>query len=448
MARPLGQRLSALRDDRLPALPDLLGDGVLALLDAALEPEGERPRDARPVQVSWSPGTSLTVCYRVRLRPSNAGAERVATMVATTGGVLPAGARILRRDNAEVAVWRLPRDPALPGLAAVLDPERARDLARDHGAPDVEPRLRLAAYRPGRRAVVELRAGSLRLFVKLVPPARAAALQQRHRIIAERLPVPRSYGWSAPLGLVVLEALPGVTLRAALGGRDDLPSPLALATLLDRIPEPGDGQRAPSPLTAAPRHALLLARLLPAYATRIAALVVSCADETVPGPLRPVHGDLHEAQIMVADGAIVGVLDIDTVGSGYRIDDLANLLGHLVVWEAYAARPRRVRAWARNVLALADCQAHPAAVRRRVAAAILGLATGPFRAQEQTWPHETVRRLELAEQWAASAARYMNDSSPRVHAAITHRGQAEDREPTIPCPTTAIAEGPGETLRR
>jgi hypothetical protein len=36
-----------------------------------------------------------------------------------------------------------------------------------------------------------------------------------------------------------------------------------------------------------------------------------------------------------------------------------------------------------------------------VAAAVLGLATGPFRVQQAGWRQHTQARLRLAEQWAA-----------------------------------------------
>jgi hypothetical protein len=46
----------------------------------------------------------------------------------------------------------------------------------------------------------------------------------------------------------------------------------------------------------------------------------------------------------------------------------------------------------------------PAAeLRYRVAAVVLSLATGSHRVQERAWPATTRRRLDLAENWLASA---------------------------------------------
>jgi len=39
-------------------------------------------------------------------------------------------------------------------------------------------------------------------------------------------------------------------------------------------------------------------------------------------------------------------------------------------------------------------------LRPRVAAVLVGLATGPFRVQQADWPVGTAARLALAEEWA------------------------------------------------
>lgn len=428
--KTVAARQKTLRDARLPALPDMLGGAAIDLLNAALAPEGGALSQVRLVQANWRPGHSLTTQYSARMRTSS-GEQRTVSLVALTGRNLPAGVVRLRREDAEVAVWQVPHDPALPGLAAVLDPRRAGRLARDLGAPDGDVRVRLLAYRPTRRAVVELQGATFQLFAKLVQPRHVAALQERHRIIAEQVPVPRSHGWAAELGLVVLEALPGVTLRTVLGTSDTLPAPEEIVALLAHIPDPGDRRHTAAPLREVQRHARLLKRLMPEYAGRIDELVTACGEARDGSELVPIHGDLYEAQIMVDQGRIAGVLDIDTVGLGRRCDDLATLLGHLVIWEAFSPRPRWVRAYARRVLALAD-QLHDAAgVRLRVAAVVFGLATNPFRVQENAWPSETLRRIGLAEAWAASATQLagghpmrrhedtLTSASSAVHAATT-----------------------------
>lgn len=51
-----------------------------------------------------------------------------------------------------------------------------------------------------------------------------------------------------------------------------------------------------------------------------------------------------------------------------------------------------------------DKQTDPRSLRLRTAAVILGLATGPFRVQENVWPTATKRRIDLAMQWVEMAA--------------------------------------------
>ncbi len=103
------------------------------------------------------------------------------------------------------------------------------------------------------------------------------------------------------------------------------------------------------------------------------------------------HGDLYEAQLLLAGGDVVGVLDVDGAGAGQRIDDLANLLGHLAVLGHHGYRRELA----------AGLPVAPADLATRVAAVVLGLATGPFRVQSRGWPQATEARLALAEELLA-----------------------------------------------
>lgn len=397
------ERLAALRDPALPAMRTMLGREARAMLSAAT---GDRSdvTSARPAQIHWDPGSALAVVYEARTSAA-ATAER---LVAFTATELPARATVLERGDERVAVWPMSRDPWLPGLAVALDPVRARALLDGLGVPAGEVRPRVRSYRPGRRAVVELTVGRVRLFVKVVRPERAQALQARHAAMSDALPVPRSHGWSAEHGVVVLEALPGATLRETLSATHaQLPDPAALLSLLARIPSIRDGAvRRTDWAEQARGHARLLSLVMPDLRDRLDALLERCADDRKPGPLTPIHGDLHEAQLKVRDGRITGVLDVDTVCAGYRIDDWATLAGHLAVWGP--AQPARVRERTRDHLAgllrAAHQEVEKEALRRRVANVIVALATGPFRAQSAGWPAQVRSRIELAGRWAVPVA--------------------------------------------
>lgn len=408
------RHLAALSDERLPALPAMLGDGAREMLDAAFAATGGRVVSARPVQVTWHPGRSLTVTYAAR---AGWHGERVddQTIVAVTGGAIPAGATVLASGDQRVAVWRMQDDPELPGLAAALDPERARTLLDQLDVAPGRVRTRLRAYRPRRRAVVEVTTKQARLFIKAVPPREVAALQARHQLMSAHLPVPISHGWSHEAGLVVLRAMDGATLRTTFADpRAALPSAAQLAQVLDRIPDSGDDRRPHAPLDGAAGYGELVARIVPALRPRVDALLAAVAEAARGDTMVPVHGDFHEAQLLINRGAVSGVLDLDTAGIGERADDWATLIGHLSTLEA-SSQPRaaaRVRTFGREALAVAeqDVSDH-AGLRLRIAAVVTGMATGPFRVQTPAWPQETAARIAIAERWVESARNVSRERS-------------------------------------
>jgi hypothetical protein len=107
---------------------------------------------------------------------------------------------------------------------------------------------------------------------------------------------------------------------------------------------------------------------------------------------------------MVDRARVVGMVDIDTFGWGRPADDPATMLGHLSVLDQ--SKPSAsVRSFASRVVQLCDRTLDPIDLRLRVAAVVLGLATGPFRVQRANWPAMTRARLDLADRWCASAAR-------------------------------------------
>src|ERR671917_332548 len=82
-------------------------------------------------------------------------AARIVAPAAGDDGA-PAGTAASRAGDEQVAVWRAPRDPLLPGLERALDRGYATRLLSDAGVRAQSARIVLRAYPPGRRAVVEL----------------------------------------------------------------------------------------------------------------------------------------------------------------------------------------------------------------------------------------------------------------------------------------------------
>src|SRR5690606_33768404 len=126
-------------------------------------------------------------------------------------------------------------------------------------------------------------------------------------------------------------------------------------------------------------------------------------------PVVAVHGDYYEAQLLVDGGDITGLLDVDTYGPGRRVDDLATMIGHLVVLAIGQPNQAQIEKYAARLLDGFDQVVDPALLRADVAAVILGLATGSFRVLEEHWRHHTEARIEVAEAWLASAQELSGD---------------------------------------
>jgi hypothetical protein len=400
----------------------LTGERSGGMLAAALRIAGGELISHRPRQVVHQPGSDTTVSYRAQVRWRD-GQERPETLVACTGEA-PEGSLVLDDGVEQVAVWRFPHDPDLPGLAAACDEAAVAGVLASLGLGEGAVRLRTRAYRPRRRAVIEATGARGRVFIKVVRPDRVEALHDRHRLLVRAgIPAPQSLGFTRD-GILVLQALGGRTLRQALRSRAaPVPTGPDIVALLDRLPaELAHGTARRSWLDLAPHYAAVVGAALPAEAARAADLADALRTEATTGWTVPTHGDLYENQILVDDrGRICGLLDVDTAGPGDQLDDLACLLGHLSVLAQIdrTRAPLITRAAARYQAAF-EATVPPDQLRYRAAAVVVSLATGSHRVQEPAWPAATRRRLELAERWLAAARdvhvdHEMSELSPPAH---------------------------------
>lgn len=396
----------------------LTGDDVRDLLETALGTDGGRLVSWQARSVDARPGGGSTVSYRAQAVFGDG--ERTVWLGASTRP-LPAGAEqssdaLVLTDGAQtVVVWSWPRDPWLPALPVACDPVRVGALLESFGAAPAPVRLHVRAYRPGRRAVLQARSDSGRVYVKVVRPQRVEALHERHRLLAGAgLPVPRSLGWDAR-GLVALQELSGEPMRDRLRARGSVPRPEQLLGLLDALPAAVlDLPRRPSWTDAAQHYASVVSTALTGaglpeqadrarrFADDVVARLQSC--DATP---EPTHGDLYEGQLLLDDdGAVSALLDVDTAGPGRHADDLACLLAHLEVLAgmepAHAASTRAVlAAWQ----AVFEQGVDPVELRLRTAGVLLSLATGPHRVQDDGWPRATAARLDLVQHWLDGAGR-------------------------------------------
>lgn len=401
-ATPLTDRqwTASLTDPDLPVLPELLTDQVPGPLAAVAAASSGTVTAVAVSQVTWWPGRSATVSWDAIVEGGPLAGR--ATYVGTTLEA-PEGAVVVGAGEDRVAVWQVPNDPFLPSLATVVQPEVAASIVAGLGGTIADPVTRLRAYRPTRRAVIEVSGEGHRVYLKLVKPRRLRALHQRHLDLDGILPVPEPLGIDRDLGLLAMRSMRGRTLREELddpAGRP--PHPEVVAALPGTFPRLEGAATVRSAVEAVPQVAGLLRRLLPMEAGRIDRLVELIGTDDVTDRV-PAHGDYHEAQLLVEDGRVSGILDVDTLGLARPGDDPGTMLGHLAVWHTISPQPDRVAAYAVDLQARWEAALDPRDVRLRAAARILGLAAGPFRVQQEGWPVETSRRLALAEHWVESA---------------------------------------------
>ena len=404
----------AIRDALLPALPVLLGEGAREMLAAALQAAGGELGALKRREVLYRPGQRATVRYAATIRWAGGPAVPETLIAIVDVGGPPAGTLVVETGDLAVGLLRYPEDPALPGLRTATS---AHAVAARLGVPARAVRLVVRSYRPGRRAVVHVRVGErgadepgFERYLKVVPPGELASVAGRIAALDGHVPVPKLVEVWPEDGALVLTALTGRTIRDVLlaGDRpavDALPDGLALMDLLDRLPAPVAGPAgsvARGPVARAAGHAGLLAAVLPGERERLEALVERLGKPSRTGPLVMTHGDLHEAQLLVDGNRVVGVLDVDGAGPGRRVNDLGTLLGHLVaLGDAVPQRRAAIERWRGRLQPVFECAEDPGELRRATAAALVGLAAGPFRVQEPAWRRLVRRRIVSAEAWAS-----------------------------------------------
>jgi aminoglycoside phosphotransferase (APT) family kinase protein len=373
--------------------------------------------------VQYRPGSDLVVRFRASVRSGNGHVVDTLLAATTAGGPLP-GTLHVEADVPDgpplrVGVWRWPFDPILTALEEVVTPDRAQRLFGD--LVGGRPGLTVVSYRPTERAVVRVEPSDGRpaFFVKVVAPGAVAPLVDRHvRLHEADLPVPRVI--ASGTGWFAMEEIPGPTLRDRVKLTAGVwPASGEFASVIGRLTAvDGTGlDEARSRVGDAPAHAAMLATVLPTERSRLGRItdLLRTADSNLDRTLGVVHGDLHEAQLVVDGSRIVGLLDVDDVGLGDPVDDAATLVGHLLyrgtTTDEGGARVLRYAETLRNALR------RPRDAGRldvAIAATLVGLATGPFRIQQPDWVDVTRRQLDVIEEMLDGHPVVTNRRSPKM----------------------------------
>lgn len=380
------------------------------ILTSALAATGTTMQQWRVHSVHHRPGAGVSVGYAVTiLTPAGAVQEYLVASTARIAG--PPSDRLVRLTSGDIVVhvWRHPHDPALPGLEAATVPERIGRLLGLSRPPGVE----LLGYRPLRRAVVRLSSEEMptgQAYVKVVRPSAVADMVHRHQLLtAAGVPAPHCVHHTAD-GLVVLAAGRGVPLATSLAAGLSVPQRAEVlenvVAVLDRLPaQVMEMPRRPSWTDRWRHYAHAAATAIPDHTDRIDRLadhIGALLEASDPGPDVPTHGDLYEANMLMEGTQVTTLLDVDAVGPGRRVDDLACMLAHVSVLPHVAPgtypQVRELLAdWVRRCSTLVD----PVALRARCAGVALSLVAGARRegVAEDVWRRDAEGRLAEAEAW-------------------------------------------------
>lgn len=330
--------------------------------------------------VHYRPGRDVSVGYQVWLADGSDDEEYlVATTAAVDGEVVT-----LDSDDYSFRVWRHPHDPVLTSTADAYDADTVASWLETARLDTGEVRLESLAYRPMRRAVLRADADAGTWFVKVQRPT-------RHLEYLERMAVLGGAGITPPVvtvpatGVSITAAAHGVSLAQALAawsmeGAVE-PDVESILDLQRRIPcGVLTFDRRTDWVGALRGHGEAASVELPERADEVAALVrrlEKMADTASLGPVVPVHGDFYEANIFTRDGQATAVIDIESVGPGHLVDDLACLLGHLVVLpDLSQAHYAQLPALTERCWDAAAAFVHPPTLGARVAGLVLGLVSG------------------------------------------------------------------------
>jgi hypothetical protein len=397
------------RDPTEQVGPHLTGPDAEEVLRAALGAASLQLDGWRLDAVHHRVGRSLSAVYAATVRTPEGERHDLELVAHVDRRPVPPGAVEVTVAGVPVWVWRFPNDPFLPGLPSATSVPRVRELLDRLGVATGEVALAVRAYRPSRRAVVEVSSyapgseGRV-LYLKVLAGDRASRLATVHRELASAgVPVPGVIGVAAEQGVLALRALGGTTLRALIAGGGSVPPPERLVAVSERLAAAPLSQGSDPTRFADPtRHVTVLSELCPDRADDLRRAADTAL--AVGGPRVPVHGDLHEAQLLVTDGEIVGILDVDGAGEGWLAQDAGSLVAHLeAVGEVWPAVDAQARAYAAAVAQAYERLLDPRDLARGAAGAWLGLATGPYRVQDAGWERFTRARIDRSVAWAARA---------------------------------------------
>lgn len=382
----------------------LFSDGTIIEMITGMYAATGADKSAHLVEIHHRPGAGVSGLFEVKAAD---GLVPPVYLVGTTEIIDESIKGVVRMtsESGEVVFWEHPNDPGLPGLATASIPERVQAT---WGINDELLDLQTVSYRPLRRAVLKARFAHQPawLFLKVLRKD-AELLWRKHVLLLQAgVPVPEVVG--EPVDEVVaFRTVPGTPLARAMMDATSPPLPAQqIISLLNSFPvELTSVEARPAWTDRLHWYAHAAKTAIPHQAPRINALS-SRIEETLAtaerGPLVANHGDFYEANIFVSEGRICGLIDVDSAGPGYLIDDLACFIGHLAVLPTLDPRYFHVNAFVDYYIEefsryLVSQGISAQGLLARSASVVLTLVAGARDEENPKWEDSARARLTVAE---------------------------------------------------
>jgi thiamine kinase-like enzyme len=401
------------RDPVLPGLPTLLDSDACADLLRRQYP-GAGVQSVRPSYMRYKPGRSCIAGFEVGSLAGNtlvylravsahrwkelAGAERF-----VVPGILGDGVSLVPELCLDVNLF--PNDAELTTVARLGSPELRREVlsrfARgDAELLDAEPRI--VRYKPERRLVLHVggeKGVLVKCYTKEAFTRAAVNAAAFHR--TPSLHLARLRGAGVSRATLAWEWIPGSTMQDSLIEREDHRLVDGIVAALVSLHEQQAGLSARyNPCMVASEAAVVgtdLALLLPALASRLQTLMAQLAARCAAiDPIsRSLHGDLSADQIILGPGQRVTLLDFDRAGAGHPAYDFATFaVRH---WLSGGDYESEVIARLLDSYERATGVAVKVAMPAFLSAAMLLLATEPFRRRSSDWSERTEQLIMQAQ---------------------------------------------------
>jgi thiamine kinase-like enzyme len=246
--------------------------------------------------------------------------------------------------DAWVRLWRFPNDPYLHGLVMVGVKEALSELLKKLDSSATLQAVTNVAYRPGKRAVFQVRTNREVLYAKVTSVTNAKRIIQLQESLPKTLLKPELRGM-AEGGILFFTELEGSGFLdlEKIDMANFLVQLNAVHRELAKIQVDTDVKR--KVVTNLEWYVSIIQRQInEPIAKQVSALAARLTPLDLSGQREFIHGDLHLGQFKIQKKGGLGVLDFDNAGMGYRVEDQASLLASaLFGYVANLESPHRTR---------------------------------------------------------------------------------------------------------